>query len=138
MSERIHLSMSTAEVVAAMSEGNPGAIAACCELLLHGEAVDPDAFHGGWAALMHCDSLGIHGSRLYCLWNDVCERSIVKLVAMTRAYQLGGLAGVTAEALNHAVDNRGAGIDVAAVLAAVRRELPNFALSVAAPEPDQD
>ena len=48
------------------------------------------------------------------------------MLAVLRAYQVGALAGVTREALNHAIDNRGAGIDLDAALVAVMEVLPNF------------
>ncbi len=60
------------------------------------------------------------------LWSDVCGRDIGKMIAVLRAHQLGELAGVDAKALNHAINNRGAGVDLGVVLEAVRGRLPNF------------
>lgn len=72
------------------------------------------------------DTLEIYNERIYMLWSDVCGRDMGKMIAVLRAYQLGQLAGVNAVALNHAIDNRGDGIDLAAVVEAVRSRLTNF------------
>lgn len=61
--------------------------------------------------------------------HHVCGQDIVKTHAVLRAQQLGL---VSAAAVAHATDNRGAGIDVDALVAAVRERLPNFAPSNAA------
>lgn len=130
MSTRIVPFMSTGDVVIAMSEGNPGALSTCMELLSHGDRIDPDAIMGGGiSALLSLDTLGIYGSRLYMLWNDVCKREIELVLALLRACQLGGLAGVTGATLNHAIDHRGDGLDIAAALEAVKEKLPLFAIS---------
>ena len=78
------------------------------------------------AQLMALDSLGIWEERVYMLWNDVCHRDTGKTIAVLRAYQLGQLAGVTKQALDHAIDHRGQGLDLEAVVAAVKQRLPNF------------
>ena len=125
--ERIRLNkMSYLDVIMAMGGGNPGALTACKELLLKGEKVDPDAFFGGLNSLLMLDTLGIYEERIYMLWSDVCKRDVGKTIAVLRAYQLGHLTGVDKKALNHAIDNRGAGIDLDAVVEAVKSHLPNF------------
>ena len=118
--------MSWLEVILAMSGGNPGAIIVCIELLARGEKVDSDTFDGGINSLLILDRLGIYGERIYLLWNDVCRQHIGKMIAVLRAYQLGRLAAVNTETINHAIDNRGAGIDLDAVVEAVKSRLPNF------------
>lgn len=129
--ERIRSHMSIQDVVVAMSEGNPGAIVTCMQIIQLGEKIDPKSFAGGLGALLMLDTLHIYGSRLYMLWNDVCGRDVAKTLAVLRAYQLGQLAGVTEEALNHAIDNRGQGIDLEKVGKAVTKRLPSFNLKVA-------
>jgi hypothetical protein len=125
--ERINLSMSLKDVVLAMGGGNPGALTACMQLVRYGEVVDPDAFGGGLSSLLLLDTLGIYEERIYMLWNDVCNRDIGKMVAVLRANQLGQLAGVDKKAITHAIDNRGDGIDIDAVVEAVKNRLPRFA-----------
>jgi hypothetical protein len=125
--ERINLSMSLKDVVLAMGGGNPGALTACMQLVRYGEVVDPDAFGGGLSSLLLMDTLGIYEERIYMLWNDVCNRDIGKMVAVLRANQLGQLAGVDKKAITHAIDNRGDGIDIDAVVEAVKNRLPRFA-----------
>jgi hypothetical protein len=124
--ERITLDMSLQDVMHAMSGGNPGALIACMELMKQGPSVDPNALFGGLAQLMALDSLGIWESRIYMLWNDVCHRDTGATIAVLRAYQLGQLAGVTKQALNHAIEHRGQGLDISAIVAAVKERLPSF------------
>lgn len=124
--ERIKLDMSVRDVIMTMGGGNPDALTACMELLSKGERVDPDAFGGGLSSLLMLDTLGIYEERIYMLWSDVCKRDVGKTIAVLRAHQLGQLAGVDSKTLNHAIDNRGAGIDLDAVVEAVKSRLPNF------------
>lgn len=125
---RIELNMSGRDIVWAMSHGNPGAMAACSELLDKGDQVDPNSFSGGLSSLLILDTLGIYEERIFKLWDGVCGKHIGKMIAVLRAYQLGQLAGVDMETLNHAIDNRGAGIDLDAVVKAVQEQLPWFNL----------
>jgi len=121
--ERIRLGMSVSDVIRMMGGKNPGALTVCMELLSKGEKVDPDAFGGGFRSLLMLDTLGIYEERIYMLWSDVCKCDVGKMIAVLRAYQLGQLTG---KVLNHAIDNRGAGIDLDAVVEAVKSRLPNF------------
>ncbi len=109
-----------------MSEGNPGALMAVCEILKHGAVIDPNDAMGGMSSLLSLDTLGVYGSQLYMLWSDVCGKDVGKMIALLRAWQLGGLAGVTDGTLQFAIDARGTGIDVDAAVAAVQERLPKF------------
>lgn len=120
------LHMTVGDAVLAMCGGNPGAMAACGELLRHGQAIDPMAFGKGFSNLLEFDTLKIYDERIYMLWNDVCGRDVGKMIGVLRAYQLGQLAGVTEEALNHAIDNRGRGLDLNRVMSEVKERLPSF------------
>lgn len=124
--ERIRADMSVQDIVMAMSGGNLSAIITCMELLSTNKKVDPDAFDSGLFSILMLDTLGIYEERIYMLWNDVCKRDVSKMIAVIRAHQLGQLAGVDSMTLNHAIDNRGAGIDLDAVVEAVKSRLPNF------------
>ena len=124
--ERIKLDMTVQDMLFAMGGGNPGALTVCIQLLKDGEKIDPDAFIGGFASILDLDTLGIYEHRIWGLYKDVCGCHLGKMIAVLRANQLGQLAGVNAQALNHAIDNRGAGIDLDAVVEAVKSRLPNF------------
>ena len=103
------------------------------QILQQGPTIDTDAGPmGGFGSILQMDSLGIYGSRIWCLYKDVCGESIPKAIAMLRAYQMGQLAGVTKEALLHGIDNRGAGLNVDAAVAAVQKALPGFKMEMAA------
>ena len=128
--QRITLGMSIKDIVFALVEGNPGAIITCHELMQYGNMIDPDAaLGGGFSSLLDLDVLGIYGERVYYLFSDVCGRDVEKVLALLRAYQLGQLAGVDEAALNHAIDNRGSGLDPEAALQAVKEKLPSFGVT---------
>ena len=125
--ERIQLHMTGLEIVTCMAEGNPGALTALLEIMGKGSSeIDPQGLMGGMGAILMLDTLGIHGSRIWMLFSDVCGRNVVKMIAVLRAEQLGQLAGVTEAALNHAIENRGDGLDLDAVVIAVCERLEKF------------
>ena len=120
---KIKLTDSMEDVVVNMSEGNPGAISVCMMMLTEGGDIDPDDWVGGFGAVMSLDSLRIYGSKIWMLYKDVCHQDLTKTIAMTRAWQLGF---VTEQALLHAIDNYGKGIDTEALLEQVKERLPAF------------
>ena len=124
--ERITMDMTMKDMIVAMSDGNPGAIAAMFDILDKAESVDPDDIFSPIGPILSLDSHRFYGSRLYMFWNDVCGRDATKMLAVLRADQLGQLAGCTEAAINHAVDHCGEGLDLDAVLAAVQKRLPKF------------
>ena len=123
---RIKAEMNMQDMFLALCEGNPGALRVCMELFKGAEQIDPGSFHAGFASLLMLDTLKIYGPRIWMLYKDVCGENLVKMVALLRAYQLGQLAGVTENALNHAIDNRGAGLNIDLALKAVKEKMPNF------------
>ena len=124
---RIKLDMDMKDVVVALAEGNPGAIRACVDLVEQAVRIDPDSALGVLGPFILLDMRHIYGADLYMLWNDVCSQDVVKMIAILRARQLGGLAGTTDAALKHAIQNRGEGLDLDAILTAFRSRLPRFA-----------
>lgn len=126
MSSRVTLQMSLRDVVMALAGGNPGALNVCMSIVMKGAEIDPDSALGPLGALLSLDQHRIYGSEIWMLFKDVCGQSLPKMLACLRAVQLGGLAGVTSEALLSAIQNRGAGVDAAAALAAVKERLPRF------------
>ena len=130
---RVDLDKPLKEIVLDMAEGNPGAII-CCTYVAHINAlVDPDDFGGPVGALVKLDSLGIYGHRISILLSDVCGNHAGTLIAVLRANQLR-LAGVTNEALNHAIDHHGEGLDVKAAIRAVQDRLPKFNINAGTTE----
>lgn len=120
---RIKLDDTAMSATIKLSEGNPGALTVCIEILEKGEDIDPDHILGGLGILLIFDSLAIYGSRIWMLYKDVCKQDIVKTVAVLRAAQLGILYE---DKLQHAVDNYGEGIDIEDIHKKVRQRLPRF------------
>ena len=110
-----------------MSEGNPGALAFIAELMAKEKEVDPDNGIAGIAGLLNADRIGIYGTDLYILHNDLCDRDIVLSVAMLRATQLGLLQDSTLKEACHRQDRTGKQlVNVEEVYESVCKELPNF------------
>lgn len=108
-----------------MSEGRPGALSALIAVLKVGHAVDPDNAFGGFSVLMTFDNAGIYGSDIWVLYNDVCNQSATRLIALARSAQLGFCSYQELRSFVQAsfsVDQ--ARIDE--LIAAVRERLPEF------------
>jgi len=123
MSTRLNLEMTVTDAMVAMVGGNPGAIGSLMEMYKIAPLTDPDDAFGAFGVVMMLDELSIYESRIYCLNNDVCNGDASDAIAVLRANQLGFLSS---EDLNHAIDNRGDGIDVADLRTQVEKRLPNF------------
>lgn len=123
MKTKIELSDSMQDVVVKMSEGNPGAVRVCCELLKDGAQIDPDSALGGFGAILALDSLGLYGSKIWMLYKDVCDCNLALMLAVLRGHQLSFLSK---SELLHAVENNGAGIDLDGICVKVFDRLPHF------------
>lgn len=86
---RIKLNDTINMAIAKMSDGNPGAITAMIEIFNNSNRIDPDDAMGGIGKLLMLDKLGIYGTSIYVLYNDICDRDIAKTIAIIRSAQLG-------------------------------------------------
>jgi hypothetical protein len=130
--ERLTLEMTFDDAVKAMAEveecpgvSNFNAEMICRDILMYGKSIDLDDAFQGFGSILALDSLGIWGDDILSL-HILCGRSIVKMIAVLRANQLGGLAGITREKLVSAIANPGEEIDLDAVMLAVKKRLPHF------------
>ena len=121
--DRIELHDSIRDILMKMSEGNPGALTVCMKMLEEGGDIDPQSFAGGLGAILGMDSHGIYGSRIWMLYKDVCGENLENTLAVLRACQLGQLRESD---MLHAIDNRGQGIDVPALVMGVKKRLEQF------------
>lgn len=130
--ERITSEMSPLDAVVVLSEGNPGATRVCAELLKDGARIDPDNILGGVGQLLMLDSAGLYGARIWMLYKDVCGEDLGKMVAVLRAWQLGIVGH---DAVAHAIDHRGDGIDLDDVVSQVQERCPAFDADALSTEP---
>ena len=72
---------STIDLMVKMSEGNPGALMFCSELMKFGTL--------GVVTILNLDDIGLYGDRLYMLWNDCCGRSAEKAIRVGKARNFG-------------------------------------------------
>ena len=114
------------DMIAKMSEGNPGAINVLMQFITKAPMIDPKSCMGGLGPILMLDSCNIYGSRIWMLYKDVCNENIVATIAVIRATQLGI---ITKSTLNTAIDNYGKGIDVNTIMSKVKEELPDFNIS---------
>ncbi|MBE3142902.1 MAG: hypothetical protein IMZ61_03145 [Planctomycetes bacterium] len=122
---RIRLEMSTRDCLAAMCGGNPGALTVCMNLLKESAAIDPESALGGLGAVVYLDSFQIYEHRIWMLFKDVCKKNLSWMVGLIRACQLGI---ITNNALNHAIDSNGEGLDLPDVLKKTLERLPTLRL----------
>ena len=118
--EKIKLNDTFADIVLKLSEGNPGAIRVCGELMKHEAAIDKASLMSPMGSILSLDTHAIYGPRIWILYKDVCGENITGVISLLRACQLGILRR---DVLDHAIDNRGAGVDVADLNKQVREKL---------------
>ena len=125
---KINLRDSIMNVVVKMSDGNPGAMNALMQMLQpENQEIDPDSIMGGMMKVLALDALGIYGSDIYILHNDICDRDMVKMFAVLRAHQLGFLNGSILKYACSRQDRSGKSmIDVNGLYEKVITQLPNF------------
>lgn len=113
------------DVMTKMSEGNPGALTVCMNILKNGERIDPDGAMGGLGPILSLDTLNLYGSKIWMLFKDVCESDLAQMLAVLRGWQLGMLSETQ---VRHAVENYGEGINVPDICGKVVERLPRFQL----------
>jgi hypothetical protein len=128
MKTKIEMTDSLEDMMFKMSEGNPGALNVCLQMLQDGEQIDPDSAMGGLGAILSLDTLRLYGSKIWMLYKDVCEQDLSKMLAVLRGCQLGYVSG---EQVRHAADNYSEGINVDEICAKVCEHLPAFKLAAA-------
>lgn len=124
--ERIKLGDSTMDVIVKMSEGNPGAMTTLMNLLTPNN-IDPDNIMGGVGVMLSLDTYGIYGTDIYILFNDICDRNLVKMLTVLRATQLGYFNHNTLKDVCHRQDRSGkALVPIDELYLKVKEFLPNF------------
>jgi hypothetical protein len=116
------ITMSTLDIVMALSEGNPGAVRVLMELYDAEKTMDPDSAWGGFGPGFGLDNLDIYGSKIWILYKDVCSQNIEATLAVLRAHQLGILSEGR---IKSAIDGLLV-IDVPGTILKVKEELPAF------------
>ena len=122
--ERIQLNDTMAEVYHKLSDDNFGALNVLKQLMSKGADIDPDCGMGeSFLMLLHLDSQGVYGDKLWMLYKDVAGENLSKAWACIRACQLGFISN---EVLHHAINNGGAGLNLNEVCKQVKDRLPKF------------
>lgn len=124
---RIELTDTFMDVITKLSEGNPGALTVCAQIMRFAEVIDPDNALGGLGVCLSLDTHGIYGHRIWQLYKDVCHEDLTKTLAVLRSCHLGILP---VSDLHHAIDNNGDGIDVYVLCSEVQAILPAFGVDM--------
>jgi hypothetical protein len=85
----IQLDDTISTILAKMSAGNPGAINVLLQIYKEAPKIDPQDFMGSLGPILALDTHRIYGSDIWILYKDVCRSSILNLLAVMRAMQLG-------------------------------------------------
>lgn len=125
---RITLADNTLTTITKMCDGNLGAMNVLIQMLTpEAESIDPDNILGGLGKILSLDSLGIYGTDIYILHNDICDRDLVKMFAVLRAWQLGFINGnILANACAKQDGSGKSMVDVDGLYKRVQERLPNF------------
>lgn len=125
--ERLTLEDTGKTAVFKLCEGNPGALNVLMQLVMSYEKIDPDSVFGNLSGLLSLDTYGIYGPRIWMLYKDVCGESIINMIAVLRAVQLGKL---DLDRLDGIIDGKNFGgsskLDMDEILATVQQQLPGF------------
>jgi len=126
---RIGLNDSVMSIVTKMSDGNPGAMNVIMTLLQpETTEIDPDNTMGGIGVILSLDSIGIYGTDIYVLYNDICDNNLIKFIAIIRSWQLGFITDVLLRDISHRQDYSGKSmIDIEDLYNKVKTQLPAFA-----------
>ena len=76
-------------MIVKLAEGNPGA----CNCLL--SMLQKSDWYGNCDPVMMIlmlDEIGIYGEKIYMLWNDCCDKDLVKMELVLRNHQMGHLS----------------------------------------------
>jgi hypothetical protein len=111
-----------------MSDGNPGALTVLMELLKpQTNEIDPDSLLGGFGSILSLDTIGIYGTDIYVLYNDICDQNLTLFIALLRAHQLGLINDVLLREVSGRQDRSGKElINTEEIYNQVKKELPNF------------
>lgn len=89
MEERIQLEDSMTTIIIKLSDENLGAAICLMEVVKNARQIDPDSAMGEYGSLLLLDTFGIYGSNIHVLFTDICDKDVVKFIAVLRACQLG-------------------------------------------------
>lgn len=124
---RFTVDMSTFQLVAAMADGNPGAVTVMAQLYKYGPIIDPDAWSPA-AHLLALDDMEIYGPSIWILFKDRCESNVVNVLTLLRCQQLGLLKTEDIQLAakeEYPLPNH-PGFDFVALREMVKAEIPNF------------
>ena len=124
---RIKLHDNTTDVVVKMSNGNPGAMNVIALLLKQADRIDEYDAMGGFGKILLLDSFEIYGTDIYVLYNDICGRDLVKMIAVLRATQMGMFSSSILKDACHRQDYSGRDmVPVDELYDKVKEQLPLF------------
>lgn len=127
------LGMSLRDVILLLCDGNPGAVTAMMDLVKNAETIDPDSAFGAFAPLLSLDSLDCYGSNIWRFYKNVCNHDAHKMLAVTRAIQLG----ITSDAdVWRAINGDRTALDIPSILSQVKERLPAFQIEGEAAKPE--
>ena len=110
-----------------LAEQNPGAIRVLTLLVSSQPSIDPDTALGPYDPLYTLDALQIYGSKIWVLYKDVCDCSVLNLFVLFRGQQLGI---IRPQSIKLAAETGVNTFDFKALLISIQKQLPNFGQNV--------
>lgn len=101
---KIKMNDSVQDIVLKMSEGNPGALTTCLEII---KAKNNDIVQS-IPIFLTLDNMELYGSYLYMLWNDCCSRNIDDVLRVICCFAEGK---ITKNDIEERIKNVGFGKD---------------------------
>lgn len=89
MPSRIQFTDAVEDALVKLTEGNPGALRVCLEVLKEGARIDPDNALGSMGSLLMLDTYRVYGPDIWIQYKDVCHGDLTTFLASIRARQLG-------------------------------------------------
>ena len=90
------------DIIIQLSEGNPGALTTCFEILRETGSNIFEAI----PLFLTLDSMELYGSHLYMLWNDCCDRNIKAVIDVINGFITGK---ITKDDINERIKKAGYG-----------------------------
>ena len=129
---RIKLEMSMMDVIMALTDGNPGAIRVCSEIVQQASGIDPNSALGPLGALFSLDNLDCYGPRIWMFYKDVCGQNLNTMIGVMRA---SGMGFTSDRKINAAIDGDKGALDIPALLTKLKERLPAFQIESETPSP---
>ena len=117
-----YLSKHAKDVILTLSGEDEDAIRVCVEIMENAIFIDPLCAKP--LSPLYClDALGIHDSKIFVFYKEVCHKHVGYMITLLRGVFLGILSE---ETLQYAIAHHGEGLDIEVIVRQVQELVPSF------------